>query len=255
MWERRRAEHLEEVRRAIGRHHGPVAASHESAAVALGLPVYRHPAKAHLTRPAGSRRVGRVVVAIADLPARHVRMHRELAVTSPARTSVDIARARSFIAGLVTADAVLRTGTSRAELGDVLALMPRWPGIVSARRVVDHADALSESPLESVVRARIIELRLPLPSLQKRLYADDGWLIARVDFYWEQFGLVGEADGELKYVDERVLFREKQRRDAIEDAHHVIRWTWRQAHEPDERFRARLLAALAKAEQGRRLAG
>jgi very-short-patch-repair endonuclease len=87
--------------------------------------------------------------------------------------------------------------------------------------------------------------------LQQPIYADDGGLIARVDFYWEEYGLVGEADGKVKYVDEQALFREKQRRDAIEESYQVIRWTWRQAHEPDELFRNRLLAAIARAQARR----
>ena len=246
-WERRRAEHLAEVRRAVGRHRGTVAVSHESAALLLSLPVYAHPPKAQLTRTSGSRRAGRVHVAIADLPDDHLRVSDGLVLTSPARTAVDIARARGFIAGLVTSDAVLRAGTSRADLHDVLACMPRWPGSSSARHVVNHANGCAESPLESVVRARIVDLRLPMPTLQKPIYADDGWLIARADFYWEEFGLVGEADGAVKYTDEQALFREKERRDAVEERYQVIRWTWRQAHASDEQFRARLLAAIARA--------
>jgi len=129
--------------------------------------------------------------------------------------------------------------------------MPRWPGTKIAQAVVRHANGCAESPLESVIRARIVDLALPVPQLQRPLYTDDGWPVARVDFYWEEFGLVGEADGAIKYVDEQALFREKQRRDAIEERCHVIRWTWRQAHMPDEQFRARLIAAFARAQTRR----
>ncbi|MDQ1699666.1 MAG: hypothetical protein QOG34_1529, partial [Frankiaceae bacterium] len=174
-----------------------------------------------------------------------------LLVTAPARTTVDIARARGFLPGLVTADAALRVGVPRSDLHAALASMPRWPGCTQARAIVRHAHGASESPLESVVRARLIGLGLPLPRLQQPIYADDGGLIARVDFYWEEYGLVGEADGKVKYVDEQALFREKQRRDAIEESYQVIRWTWRQAHEPDELFRNRLLAAIARAQARR----
>ena len=130
----------------------------------LGLPVYVHPSKAQLTRPAGSRRSGRVNVAVAELPADHLYQCQPLPVTSPSRTAIDIARARGFLAGLVTADAALRARTSPAELRAVLACMPRWPGAAAARLVADCADARSESPLESIVRARILQLNLPVPS-------------------------------------------------------------------------------------------
>ncbi|MDQ1700260.1 MAG: hypothetical protein QOG34_2123, partial [Frankiaceae bacterium] len=183
VWARRRAEHVEEVRRAVRRHRGPVAVSHESAALLFGLPVYAHPDKAQLTRATGSRRTGRVHVSIAELPAEQLRVRDGVVITSPARTVVDIARARGLLAGLVTADAALRAGTPRKALHAVLASMPRWPGIGAAQRVAEHAHGSAESPLESVVRGRILDLGLPLPQLQHPIYADDGGLIARVDFY------------------------------------------------------------------------
>jgi very-short-patch-repair endonuclease len=73
---------------------------------------------------------------------------------------------------------------------------------------------------------------------------DASGTIGRVDFLWRRCGLVGEADGRVKYRDNE-LWLEKLRQERLEDAGFtVVRWTWAQAHVPDERFRHRVLAAL-----------
>jgi hypothetical protein len=219
------------------------------------LPVYRVPAKVWLTRAEGSRRTaGRTEVSVAALPEGHVVRVPALGdvlLTSMARTVIDIARRRPFLEALVTADAALRRGLARERLAEVLAQMPRWQGVPAAAEVVRWADGRAESAAESVVRARFILLRLPIPQLQVRVQADGG---RRVDFLWEEVGLIGEVDGRVKYAGEdgdRVLWEEKQRRDALEEERSVTRWTWRQAHASDDEFRARFWRAWARAERVR----
>ena len=149
---------------------------------------------------------------------------------------MDIARRRPFLEALVTADAALRRGITRRQLQDVLEQMPRWPGTAAAAEVVRWADARSESPCESVCRARFILLNLPMPEPQV-------WVRGRrVDFLWDEVALIGEADGRVKYDGahgDLALWDEKQRRDSLEEERTMIRWTWRQAHAPDDEFRAR----------------
>lgn len=240
--------HLDIAVRDLRRHKGDCVLSYESGAIAFGLPTYRIPPKTRLTRPDGYRRTtGRTDVAVAQLPEGHVVRINDVPVTSMARTVIDIARDRPFLEALVTADAALRRGLRREELEAVLAQMPRWPGTVAAAEVVRWADGRSESAIESVVRARFILLGLPIPQLQIWVEADGG---RRVDFLWEQVALVGEADGRVKYEGRdgvRVLWDEKQRRDAIEDERAVIRFNWRQAHASDAAFVARFEQAWARA--------
>jgi hypothetical protein len=51
--------------------------------------------------------------------------------------------------------------------------------------------------------------------------------VARVDFYWDELGVVGEADGRLKYSDGSDLYAEKRRQEAIEDLGlRCVRWGW-----------------------------
>lgn len=98
----------------------------------------------------------------------------------------------------------------------------------------------SESVGESRSRALIIREQLPLPDLQATLVAASGTRLGRVDFLVD--GVVGEFDGRVKYgrlvprgqVPADVLWREKQREDAIRDAGwQVVRWVWDELATPD----------------------
>jgi very-short-patch-repair endonuclease len=133
----------------------------------------------------------------------------------------------------------------------VLRAQWNWPRIIHAMSVVREADGRSESALESYIRGRCIRLRLPRPQLQHWL-GDEHAPIARVDFWWDEFRLVGEADGRLKYdpdqdPDDNALRREKDREEKLRDRGvEVIRWSWLQAHAPDVEFTARLEAAMRR---------
>jgi hypothetical protein len=175
-----------------------------------------------------------------------------LAVTTVARTVVDLARTGSFARGLVLADAALRRhGVRHDDLAREVAAAGTGRGVRAARRVVAEADAAAESPGESLSRARMIELGLPLPVLQREV-RDHRGLVGRVDFLWEGLGVVGEFDGRLKYraggVDDRTaaedrVWAEKRREDRLRAAGlRVVRWTWRDALHP-----ARLAGVLASA--------
>jgi very-short-patch-repair endonuclease len=244
---RLRAAHLDEVRRALRRHAGRCVASHESAAIADGLPVFAIPSKAQLTRIDGHRRNGRVRAVAAELPPQDIRMAGDVPATSLARTAVDIARVRPFMHALVTADAVLRRGVPRAELLRVIEAMGQWPGVVNARRVAQWADHRAEAASESVARGRFIELGLELPEPQVVVFTPIGY---RTDFYWEAHRLIGEVDGMVKYQTPADLAAEKIRQEHLEGTHVVIRWTWAQiVHTTDAEFSARLQAAMLRGDR------
>lgn len=69
---------------------------------------------------------------------------------------------------------------------------------------------------------------LPPPRPQVPILARDGQFIGRVDFYWDEFGVVGEADGDGKLAGRpRGLIEEKRRQGRLEDAGLiVVRWGW-----------------------------
>jgi hypothetical protein len=245
-FEARRLEHLDRVLRLAETLPADAVISHESAAVVLGYPVYSLPAAVKVTRTRGRGvRTSDVHVHIAPLRSDDMATIDAVRVTSGARTVVDIARRVPFRQGLVVADGAVRRRVTRKQLNAVLRHQWTWPGVRHAIIAARHANGLSETALESVVRSRFIELGLPRPELQVNIYGAPGW-IARVDFDWTAYNAVGEADGRVKYLEDE-LWLEKVRQDALEDTgREVMRWTWRAAHAPDEEFAARVWRKLRR---------
>jgi len=102
------------------------------------------------------------------------------------------------------------------------------------------AHGRGESPLESRRRLALRRYDLPAPQPQAIIGNSWGGFVARVDFYWDEYGVVGEADGDIKYTksaSERSvgvtdsddepdpLVREKRRQTALERLGlRVVRW-------------------------------
>ena len=183
-----------------------------------------------VTRPPGtsSKRRAGVRVHVASLPASHVTRRGGVAVTTVARTVVDLARTSPFRAGVVVADSALRRGlTNEAELAAVLADCARWPGLTRARAVIEFSDALSESALESLSRVVFREQGIPPPELQEWIGGDEEGVIGRADFYWRRFATIGEADGAVKYADPQRAIAQLRRDARLRAAgFEVVHFTW-----------------------------
>lgn len=207
-------------------------ASHQSAVALWGLPTLGPPGpRLHVTRPRRHQGTVRdypdVVLHHASLPPEHLTVHRGIPITTPARTVIDIARGHPFRHAVAVADAALRQRLcTREELTATLTHCRGWPGSRSATRVAEFADPRAESPLESISRVAFHEHGLPPALLQAVIGGYD-----RVDFLWDEFRVVGEADGLSKYTAPDVLRREKYRQEAIAAlGFTVFRWTWRDAY-------------------------
>jgi hypothetical protein len=211
--------------------------SHATAAVVLGLPILRPLERACLNVPrdhtaiAGIHRHRRVIS--------HVERLRigTISVTAPARTCLDVAREDGLLAGLITTDAALHNGLiSLTDLEDAYGRLRGRGGLHHGRALMGLARAESESPLESLSRYRLRDLR-PQPRLQVVLRDRWGDPMGRCDFYWDDLGLVGEADGRAKYtLDEH--YREKVRQERIEaEGLLFTRWNWSVANEPGRLMR------------------
>jgi very-short-patch-repair endonuclease len=233
---------------------GPIAVvSHHSAAQIHELDLLLPPpARVAITRPPGRRRssdMPGVLVHSAALPAGHIGSRFFVPVTTVARTVVDLARTLSFREGVVVADSALHQKlTSKKELHAVLAECPRWPGIQQARAVVEFADRLAESVLESIARVVFRDCGLPAPELQVEV-SHDG-VRYRVDFMWKQYRTVAEVDGKLKYED-RSRFGYERRRDVwLRNAgFEVVHFTWQEITTQPEYVAATLLAAFRRGSQ------
>lgn len=215
----------------------------ESAAALLGLPIIgRWPTVVHVVEKArpGGRGSAHVIRHSTRYPPEVVVVD-GTAVTSAVRTVIDLARVRTFASGLASADHALRHGlVTAAELETEIARLTGTRGIQRARAVVAHADGRAESVGESLSRAQMITLAVPLPALQKEFFDEDGF-IGRTDFWWPELSLCGEFDGFVKFgrglaaTDEdarEALWREKQREDRLRRlGHGMARWIWDQAHD------------------------
>ena len=192
-----------EIAAALGAMHPGAVASHWSAAHLFGIKTLASPSLNWVTRAPTSRN-GRhllpsVIERAASLPSHHVTCVSGLPSTSPARTVVDLARMCSLDAGVVSADSALHLGlTTCEELIAVATECKTWPGGPRALRAVSLADALAESPLESVSRMAFLRMGLPKPELQVQI-CDSAGVIGRLDFHWRGQRTAGEADGRGKY--------------------------------------------------------
>lgn len=211
--------------------------SHGSAAALHRLPVFAPSiARVHVTRPCEGQRRPLLHLHCAPLVSGDVTVIDGIAVTSVARTVLDLARTARMEHSVPAADRALRLELPPELLLEGLARMERWPGVRAARRVVAFADPRAESVGESVSRVRIHLEGLPKPDLQVKIVAvASGVLLATVDFYWEKQRVVGEFDGKGKYGElllpgqrpKDAVYAEKRREDVVRaEDHEFVRWGW-----------------------------
>jgi very-short-patch-repair endonuclease len=231
------------------------AASHGTAACLLGLDVGRRRSPMiWLTRPPTCRN-GRhdlpgIVERAAQLPDSDVVAVRGIRCTSPARTILDLSRHLGFADAVAMTDLALRLKlTDPRELDLLLTNYSSWPGALKARRVLDFASDLAESPLESYSRALFHQHELPQPELQVVIHID-GLIVARLDFLWAASRTIGEADGQMKYDDVNVLWAEKRREDLLRgEGFEFVRWGWDDVFQTPRLLIAKVCAALSRGQR------
>jgi hypothetical protein len=180
--------------------HPGVVFCRESAAAIRGLPVFGEPLEVHVldTLAATARSNGgiRVHVTAED---RVLERRGGILVTSLADTVIDLARGRHGAIGLAVADAALRCDPD-LTVGALVAqneARANSRGRRVARWALHRATPLAETVLESVSRAAIEWLGFADPELQVEFRTDG--VLDRVDMWWEDARVIGEADGEVKY--------------------------------------------------------
>lgn len=141
---------------------------------------------------------GRFVTPEAKAEADFHRAHlgpaeRALRITGCLRTVIDCARTLSFDAALTMADSALRSGKVTARQLRQAAVKERGPGSAAVRRVAEHADGRAANPLESVLRAILLDI--PGLSLRPQFEIAETGLYAIVDLAAPDRRLAIEADG------------------------------------------------------------
>lgn len=189
--------------------------SHESAAVLLGLPLYRWlPRSAHVTLGSIDRHtVQDVFRHEGTLGEGDVIVVDGIRCTSLVRTAYDLSRSLPAATALAVVDAAFAqvAGASPGEFDEAAehgmrseleerARRPGARGIRQARELVAIAEGRAQGPLESVTRYRLHQLGFARPRVQVPVPAPNS------QTYWMDIGLDAhrtflECDGIGKYLD------------------------------------------------------
>jgi hypothetical protein len=140
-----------------------------------------------------------------------------LRVTTPIRTAWDLGRNRWTERSLSSMDQMLRLGAFSKE--ELIAGVPRFRGmrwVTVLRTMVTYVDGRAESPPESVLRLRWIEVNLPTPTPQFEVRAD-GEFLARLDLANDDMRMGAEYDGAEWHSSPEQQAHDRQRRQLCED--------------------------------------
>ncbi|MDT0168159.1 hypothetical protein [Pseudarthrobacter sp. BRE9] len=165
-----------------------------------------------------------------------------LLVTDRIRTVLDLAAFIPFTEAIAPLDHVLRPDPVRSlpalTKTDLESGIGSIYSAAAGRRIraaIAFADPASGSAGESWSRALIHVAGFEAPVLQHR-FSDAAGLAGYTDFYWKQSRVVGEFDGEEKYLKPEFLkgqtasqavVAEKQRENRIRALGiNVVRWDW-----------------------------
>jgi hypothetical protein len=137
---------------------------------------------------------------------------RGMAVTTPARTALDLACHRPLDVAVAEIDALARA--ARLKVADVELLAERYTGrrgIRGARMALDLVDPGAESPQETRVRLLLIRAGFPRPETQIPVYDEYGQLVAELDMGWRDVMVGVDYDGEHHWKDVRQIERDIRR--------------------------------------------
>lgn len=185
----------------------------------------------------------------------------EWSVLDKIQTAIDLSLGSEFPWAVSVMDRLLNANplpvegsahpVSKAEVAARIRQLSSSAKQRKASRVLDFARTDSMSPGESISRANMHILGLPQPELQVS-FRDSGGHCATVDFWWKEYGLVGEFDGRAKYLKpeylngrtaSQVVINEKNRENRLRALGlTVVRWEWATALD-----RQRLQAVLRSA--------
>jgi hypothetical protein len=240
-----RGRHLLLCDAVMAQYAGDIAASHNSAVLKLGGPDYGLDlSDVHITHfDGGGRRAAKVIHhegRCALLDVTRVDGHW---LTSPSRTVIDTAILHGLEVGVVVGDDFIHRGlTTTAELWQLYEAMHDWPGALIVRLVIGLATGKSESVGESLGWLLCRNQRLPRPEQQFEVFHPDGRLAGRTDWAWPELGVLGEFDGEGKYLRlrrpnetiEQTVMREKKREDLLREltGWRFIRLVWADLFRP-----------------------
>lgn len=120
-----------------------------------------------------------------------------MALTTPGRTALDLAR--RFPLGLAVAAVDALVQATELKMADVELLVDRYRGrrgMKAARAALDLVDGGAQSPKETWLRLLLIQAGFPRPQTQIAVRNEWGWIDALLDMGWEDIKVAAEYEGD-----------------------------------------------------------
>lgn len=168
----------------------------------------------------------------------------ELAVTTPARTALDLARHLNRDLAVRHLDAL--AAATGLTAGDVAPLVERyrgWRWMKRARIALELMDGGAQSPKETWLRLLVIDAGYPRPRTQIRVH--DGVAEAFLDMGWDDPMIAMDYDGEQHQTDRRRFVHDIGRNALVESQ------GWLDIHVVKEHSRGFILHRLREAAERR----
>jgi hypothetical protein len=140
-----------------------------------------------------------------------------VAVTSPARTALDLACWYPSTSAVAAIDALMRATEVKVADAELLAARYRGRrGLERARVSLDLIDAGAQSPKETWLRLVLVQAGLPRPQTQIPVRDEFGDVFAYLDMGWEDVKVAVEYDGEQHRSDRRQYTWDVRRLEMVE---------------------------------------
>ena len=140
-----------------------------------------------------------------------------VAVTTPARTALDLACWYPSTTAVAAIDALMRATDVKVADAELLAARYRGRrGLERARVSLDLIDAGAQSPKETWLRLVLVQAGLPRPQTQIPVRDEFGDVFAYLDMGWEDVKVAVEYDGEQHRSDRRQYTWDGRRLEMVE---------------------------------------
>jgi uncharacterized protein DUF559 len=141
---------------------------------------------------------------------------RNLPITTPEQTFLDLSTSLNLVALVVLGDSLVKAGrTSAAALRDA-ALAWRGRGAKLARRAARYVHEGVDSAMETRLRLLLVLAGLPVPEVNVILRHPDGSWWLRFDMCYPSLKLIIEYDGRHHAEDSEQWLHDLKRREALD---------------------------------------
>jgi very-short-patch-repair endonuclease len=190
--------------------------SHATAARIWGG-IVSDPSEVHVTVPSTAVRSSRQgVKAHAGVIGAAVTRFRNLPISTPEQTFLDLATCLDLVALVVLGDSLIKAGrTTAAALRDA-ALSWRGRGAKLARRAARYVRDGVDSAMETRLRMLLMLAGLPAPDVNFILRHSDGSWWMRFDLCYPSLKLIIEYDGRQHAQDDEQWLHDLKRREALD---------------------------------------